>query len=157
MIVEFTLNGEKVKYDVRPDKRVLDFFRDELGLTGPKEACGEGECGACTIIVDGLNVHSCLMLAAELDGKDVWTIEGLKGPGEKLHPIQEAFVEAGAIQCRFCTPGMVMSTKVLLDNNPSPTREEIKKALEGNLCRCTGYYKIIEAVELAAEKLKGDG
>ncbi|HHF08228.1 MAG: (2Fe-2S)-binding protein [Thermotogae bacterium] len=157
MIVEFTLNGEKVKYDVRPDKRVLDFFRDELGLTGPKEACGEGECGACTIIVDGLNVHSCLMLAAELDGKDVWTIEGLKGPGEKLHPIQEAFVEAGAIQCGFCTPGMVMSTKVLLDNNPSPTREEIKKALEGNLCRCTGYYKIIEAVELAAEKLKGDG
>jgi len=157
MIVEFTLNGEKVKYDVRPDKRVLDFFRDELGLTGPKEACGEGECGACTIIVDGLNVHSCLMLAAELDGKDVWTIEGLKGPGEKLHPIQEAFVEVGAIQCGFCTPGMVMSTKVLLDNNPSPTREEIKKALEGNLCRCTGYYKIIEAVELAAEKLKGDG
>ncbi|OAA28441.1 (2Fe-2S)-binding protein [Kosmotoga arenicorallina S304] len=156
MIVEFTLNGKKVEYDVRPDMRVLDFLRDELGLTGPKEACGEGECGACTIIVNGLNVHSCLMLAAELDGKEVWTIEGLKGPDGKLHPIQEAFVEAGAIQCGFCTPGMVISTKVLLDNNPSPTREEIKKALEGNLCRCTGYYKIIDAVEIAAEKLKGD-
>ncbi|AKI96691.1 (2Fe-2S)-binding protein [Kosmotoga pacifica] len=156
MVVRFLLNGKSVEYDVRPDMRVLDFFRDELGLTGPKEACGEGECGACTIIVDGMNVHSCLMLTAELDGREVWTIEGLEGPNGKLHPIQEAFIEAGAVQCGFCTPGMIMSTKVLLDNNPSPTREEIKKALEGNLCRCTGYYKIIEAVELAAKKVRGD-
>lgn len=153
MKIRFKLNGEPIEVDIRPDMRVLDFLRDEMGLTGVKEGCGEGECGACTIIVDGRNVHSCLMLTAELDGTDVWTIEGLSKDG-KAHPLQEAFIEAGGVQCGFCTPGMIMSAKVLLDKNPKPTKEEIKEALEGNLCRCTGYYKIIKAVELASEKLE---
>ncbi|ACR80753.1 MULTISPECIES: (2Fe-2S)-binding protein [Kosmotoga] len=153
MKISFKLNGEPVEVDIRPDMRVLDFLRDEMGLTGVKEGCGEGECGACTIIVDGRNVHSCLMLTVELDGKDVWTIEGLSKDG-KPHPVQEAFIEAGGVQCGFCTPGMIMSAKVLLDRNPKPSEEQIKEALEGNLCRCTGYYKIIKAVELASEKLE---
>lgn len=155
MLINFILNGKKMQYDVEEGRRALDFIRDDLGLTGTKEGCGEGECGACTIIVDGINVHSCLMLAVEFDGKEVLTIEGLAGPDGKLHPIQEAYDEKGAVQCGFCTPGFIMSTKALLDKNPDPDREEITTALEGNLCRCTGYYKIIEAVEAAAEKLQG--
>lgn len=156
MLIDFILNGKETHCEVEDGRRALDFIRDDLGLTGTKEGCGEGECGACTIIVDGMNVHSCLMLAVELDGREVWTIEGLSGTDGKLHPIQEAYDEKGAVQCGFCTPGFIMSTKALLDKNPDPTREEISTALEGNLCRCTGYYKIIEAVESAAEKLKGE-
>ncbi|HCZ07005.1 MAG: aerobic carbon-monoxide dehydrogenase small subunit [Thermotogota bacterium] len=146
MKIRFTLNGERLEMDVREDQRVLDLLREELGLTGTKEGCGEGECGACTIIVDGRAVNSCLMLAPELDGRDVITIEGLSKDDEP-DPIQKAFVDAGAVQCGFCTPGFVMSTKALLMKNPRPSREEIYKALEGNLCRCTGYVKILEAVE----------
>ncbi len=148
MQVRFKLNDEVVEVEVADDERALDLLR-RLGMKGVKEGCGEGECGACTIIVNGKNVASCLMLAPELDGTEVWTIEGLSKNGQ-LDPVQKAFVEAGAIQCGFCTPGMVMSAKALLMKNPRPTEEEIKKGMEGNLCRCTGYFKIIEAVKKAA-------
>ncbi len=148
--IKFTLNGKPIEVDVDPNLRALDFLRDKMGMTSVKEGCSEGECGACTIIVNGRNVHSCLMLAVELDGKDVWTLEGLVEKGETY--ISEAFVEAGAVQCGFCTPGFIISTKVLLDENPNPTDEEIEKALEGNICRCTGYIKIKQAVKLAAKK-----
>ncbi|MCD6450342.1 MAG: (2Fe-2S)-binding protein [Thermotogaceae bacterium] len=153
MRIKFNLNGKLVETDVDPNIRALDFLRDNMGMTSVKEGCSEGECGACTIIVNGRNVHSCLMLAVELDGKDVWTLEGLVEKGETY--ISEAFVEAGAVQCGFCTPGFIISTKVLLDENPNPTDEEIEKALEGNICRCTGYIKIKQAVKLAAKK-RGD-
>ena len=152
--VRFVLNGKEVEVEVEGYKRALDFLREDMGLTSVKEGCAEGECGACTIIVDGKNVHSCLMLAVELDGKEVWTVEGLNEKGETY--IQEAFVKKGAVQCGFCTPGFVVSTKVLLDENPNPSEEEIKTALEGNLCRCTGYVKIIEAVKEAAKIKAGE-
>jgi len=151
MKVRFVLNGERVEMEVREDQRVLDLLREELGLTGTKEGCGEGECGACTILVDGRAVNSCLMLAPELDGREVLTIEGLSKSGEP-DPIQKAFVNAGAVQCGFCTPGFVMSTKALLMKNPHPSRDEIYKALEGNLCRCTGYVKILDAVESLVDR-----
>jgi carbon-monoxide dehydrogenase small subunit len=146
MIIKFKLNGKEVIKDVPVHKRALDFLRDDLGALSVKEGCSEGECGACTILVDGKNVHSCLMLAVELDGKEVLTVEGLD---DKI--IQNAFVEAGAIQCGFCTPGFIISTKALLNENKNPTKEEIEEALEGNLCRCTGYLKIEEAVKLAVK------
>lgn len=152
--IRFKLNGKDVRIDVPPDMRALDFLRNVMGLKSVKEGCAEGECGACTIIVDGRNVHSCLMLAAELDGKDVWTLEGLIGKGADR--IANAFAEAGAVQCGFCTPGFIVSTYALLMRNRNPSDEEIKKALEGNICRCTGYTKIIEAVRLAAEKVGDD-
>ena len=133
---------------------LLEVLREDLGLTGAKEGCGEGECGACTVIMDGKAVNSCIMLAAEAEGKEIVTIEGLADGGQ-MHPIQEAFVEIGGLQCGFCTPGMILSTKVLLDANPSPTDGEIRKGLEGNFCRCTGYTKIIESVKVAAQKLRG--
>ena len=148
--IKFKLNGKDVEFDVDVNKRALDFLREDMGMTSVKEGCAEGECGACTIIVNGRNVHSCLMLAVELDGKDVWTLEGLIEKGETY--ISDAFVEEGAVQCGFCTPGFIMSTKALLDKNPNPSDEEIKKALEGNICRCTGYIKIIKAVKRAAQK-----
>ncbi|GAB6189733.1 (2Fe-2S)-binding protein [Marinitoga arctica] len=150
MKIKFKLNGKDVEYDVLEYKRALDFLRDDMRMTSVKEGCGEGECGACTIILNGKNVNSCMVLAVELDGQEVWTLEGLNEKGDTV--IQEAYIEKGAIQCGFCTPGFIMSTKVLLDNNPNPTDEDIKEGLEGNLCRCTGYTKIIEAVKLAAEK-----
>lgn len=150
MLVRFNLNGEEIESEVRDDERALDFLR-RIGMKSVKEGCGEGECGACTIIVNGRNVVSCLMLAPELDGTEVWTTEGLSFENE-LDPIQKAFVDEGAIQCGFCTPGMVMSAKALLMKNPQPTVEEIKKGMEGNLCRCTGYFKIIEAVKKAADE-----
>lgn len=149
MIVKFNLNGVPIETDVENDERALDLLR-RLGMKSVKEGCGEGECGACTIIVNNKNVASCLMLALELDGTDVLTTEGLSKDG-KLDPIQEAFAEIGAVQCGFCTPGMEMSTKALLLKNPNPSVEDIKKGLEGNLCRCTGYFKIIDAVKKAAE------
>ncbi|MFO7881612.1 MAG: (2Fe-2S)-binding protein [Kosmotogaceae bacterium] len=150
MKITFRLNGEEITTEVKSNRRALDFIRENLGLKGTKEGCGEGECGACTIIVDGKALNSCLMFAVELDRKDVLTIEGL-GKNE-MDKIQKAFVDKNGIQCGFCTPGMIMSVKALLDKNPEPTEEEIKTALEGNLCRCTGYYKIIEAVKYLSEK-----
>ncbi len=148
MIVRFRLNGELTEENVADDERALDFLR-RIGMKSVKEGCGEGECGACTIIVNGKNVVSCLMLAAELDGTDVLTTEGLSKDGT-LDPIQASFADVGAVQCGFCTPGMEMSAKALLIKNPNPSEEDIKKGLEGNLCRCTGYFKIIEAVKKAA-------
>jgi carbon-monoxide dehydrogenase small subunit len=131
-------------------------LRDKLGFTGTKYACGAGDCGACTVLIDGKPVFSCLTLAVTVRGKSILTIEGV-AEGPELHPIQQAFVEKGAVQCGFCTPGMVLSSKALLDENPAPTRDEIKTALAGNLCRCTGYVKIIDAVEAAADTIRKGG
>jgi carbon-monoxide dehydrogenase small subunit len=153
MKISFTVNGRVEERDVRDDERLLDLIRDDLQLTGAKEGCGEGECGACTVLIDGKAVASCLVLAPQVDGKDVLTVEGL-ARGEELHPIQRAFVEKGAVQCGFCTPGFIMSTYALLSVNSDPNDEEILAALEGNLCRCTGYAKIIEAVRYAAELMR---
>jgi carbon-monoxide dehydrogenase small subunit len=147
--IAFRVNGKPVELEVRPWQSALDALRDELGLTGAKEGCGIGECGACTIIVDGNAVNSCLMLAPQLDGRSVETIEGL-GSGDSLHALQEAFLAHGAVQCGFCTPGVLLSAKALLDRNPCPDRDEIVEALSGNLCRCTGYQQIVEAVEAVA-------
>jgi carbon-monoxide dehydrogenase small subunit len=141
----FTVNREPVKLQVSPQASLLSVLRDGLELTGVKYGCGEGECGACSVILDGKLVNSCLVLALECEGADVVTIEGLASEG-RLHPIQEAFVNHGAIQCGFCTPGMIMATYALLQRNPAPTESEIKRGLEGNLCRCTGYRKIVDAV-----------
>jgi carbon-monoxide dehydrogenase small subunit len=135
--------------------RLIDVLRRGLHLTGTKEGCGEGECGSCTILVDGKAVNSCLYPALEIEGKQVTTIEGLYGPNHRLSPIQQAFVDCGAIQCGFCTPGMILSTKALLDSNQDPSEEEIRVALQGNLCRCTGYVQIVEAVKKAAIYLRG--
>ena len=153
MKIRFTVNGRKVDREVTADSRLLDLLRDDLHLTGTKEGCGEGECGACTVLIGGKAVNSCLVLAPQADGKDILTVEGL-AKGDELHPIQRAFVEKGAVQCGFCTPGFIMSTYALLKENPNPSNEEILTALEGNLCRCTGYTKIIEAVHYAAELMR---
>ncbi|MDD5265008.1 MAG: (2Fe-2S)-binding protein [Candidatus Bipolaricaulis sp.] len=152
MKVRFTVNGRAATVEADAEMRLLDALRDELHLTGTKEGCGEGECGACTVLLDGRPVNSCLVLAAQAEGRDVLTIEGLAA-GPQLHPIQQAFVDAGAAQCGFCTPGFVMSTYALLRDHPAPSDEEILTALEGNLCRCTGYVKIVDAVRRAAERL----
>ena len=156
MKIRLTVNGKAREVDVDPEDRLLDLLRDELALTGTKEGCGEGECGACTVLMDGRPVNSCLVLAPQADGADILTIEGLSRGGE-LHPIQDAFVETGAVQCGFCTPGFIMSTYALLQNNADPSNEDILTALEGNLCRCTGYAKILDAVRLAAERLRSAG
>ena len=149
--VAFTVNGEATEVSVEPFTLLLDALRDELDLTGTKRGCGEGECGACSVLLDGKLVNSCLVLAAECEGAQILTIEGLEQDG-KLHPIQEAFIEHGAVQCGFCTPGMILAAFALLDENPAPTEEEIKRGLEGNLCRCTGYRKIIDAVQAMARR-----
>ena len=154
-LIKINVNGNDHELAVRPGTTLLDLLRDELNLTGTKKGCELGDCGACTVILDSKPVNSCIVLALEADGKNVITIEGLT-KGEKLHPIQQAFIEKGAIQCGYCTPGMIMRTKALLDENPNPTEDEIKKALSGNLCRCTGYTKIIEAVETTKIYLKGE-
>lgn len=153
--ISFVLNGSKVIVSVDGHQCLIDVLRSNLSLTGTNEGCREGECGACTVIVDGQAVNSCLYPALEVEGKNVRTIEGLQGPGNKLSLIQQAFVDNGAIQCGFCTPGMIMSAQALLDSNPDPSEEEIREALMGNLCRCTGYVQIVEAVKQAAIKLKG--
>jgi aerobic carbon-monoxide dehydrogenase small subunit len=153
--VIFSLNESPVEIEVEPWETALTVLREQLGLTGTKEGCGIGECGACTILVDGLAVDSCLMPAPKLDGTRVETVEGLRR-GEVLHPIQEAFLSKGAVQCGYCTPGMLMSTKALLDKNPNPQRDEVVETLSGNLCRCTGYVQILEAVEEAAKTLGKD-
>jgi aerobic carbon-monoxide dehydrogenase small subunit len=152
--IKLTVNNKDYELKVKPWTTLLDVIRDDLGFTGTKEGCGEGECGACTVIMDGKAVNSCIMLATEANGKKITTIEGL-ADGDKLHPIQEAFLEMGGMQCGFCTPGMILSTKILLDANKNPNDEEIRKGLEGNFCRCTGYTKIFESVKTAAQKLKG--
>ncbi len=151
--ITLTVNGKEYTITVRPWATLLEVIREELSLTGTKEGCGVGECGACTVIMDNKAINACMVLAAEADGKTITTIEGL-ADGETLHPVQQAFVEMGGMQCGFCTPGMILSTKVLLDSNPNPSEEEIRKGLEGNFCRCTGYTKIFESVRAAAQKLK---
>jgi len=145
-----TLNGESVTVEVEPFELLVDVLRDKLGLTGTKIGCNEGECGACTVIMDGQAVLSCLLPAMKAHGREVVTIEGL-GHDDELHPLQQAFIEQGAVQCGYCTPGMIMSAKALLDENPRPSAEQIEEAMAGNLCRCTGYLQIIEAVEAAIE------
>jgi len=150
-IINITVNKKKYEMAVTPNATLLDFIRNELSLKGTKHGCGEGECGACTVLLDGKAVSSCILLAIEADGREVETIEGLEDENG-LHPIQSAFVEKGAIQCGFCTSGMIMSAKSLLDQNPRPDEHEIRKAISGNLCRCTGYQKIVEAVESVAEE-----
>jgi len=156
MKIRLTVNGEKREVDVKPETRLLDLIRDDLGLTGTKEGCGKGECGACTVIMNNKVVASCLVLAPQADGADIKTIEGLGGK-DKLHPLQQSFIEKGAVQCGFCIPGMIMSSKKLLDENINPTDEDIKRGLSGNICRCTGYVKIIDAVKDAAHKIKSGG
>ena len=143
--ISLTVNGDLYELEVEPHRRLLDVLRDELELTGTKEACGEGDCGACTVLMGGQPVNSCLVLAVDADGWEITTIEGL-AQGGRLHPVQEAFVRHGAVQCGFCTPGMVLSAVALLAENPHPTEKEIRQAISGNLCRCTGYAKIVEAI-----------
>lgn len=152
-ILKFTLNGDPIEIVVTPDDMLVDVLRDKLDLTGTKKGCGKGECGACTIIMNGEAVNSCMVPAMKAMGATVETIEGISTP-EKFHPVQETFMDLGAIQCGFCTPGMIMSAKALLDKTTSPTSKEVKKALAGNICRCTGYVKIEEAVMAAAEKMR---
>jgi carbon-monoxide dehydrogenase small subunit len=155
-ITKLIINGRTYEISIEPNMTLLEVLRDKLDLTGTKLSCGIGSCGACTVLVDNKAVNSCLTLAVTVKGKNILTIEGL-AKGTTVHPIQKAFIDYGAIQCGFCTPGMIMSAEALLDKNPQPTRGEIKEALEGNLCRCTGYVKIIDAILAAAEMIrKGD-
>ncbi len=149
--LKFILNGDEIEIGVQDRETLLEVLRHRLGMTGTKQGCDQGECGSCTVLLDGKPVLCCLTLAVRVENRRVTTIEGL-AEGGNLHPIQTAFQEAGAVQCGFCTPGMVLTAKALLDRNPHPCREEIKEALAGNLCRCTGYKKIVEAVERAAAK-----
>lgn len=153
MKIQCTVNGKHVERDIDPDLRLLDFLRESLHLTGTKEGCGEGECGACTVLMDGKAVNSCLVLTPQADGAEIVTIEGL-ADGHALHPIQQAYIETGGVQCGFCTPGFIMATYALLENISDPSEEEILASLEGNLCRCTGYSKIIEAVKMAAVRMR---
>jgi carbon-monoxide dehydrogenase small subunit len=150
-IVEFTVNGEKREVEVFPMARLLDVLREELLLTGTKEGCGEGECGACTVIIDGQIVNSCLVPMAQVNGAQITTIEGVAGAGD-LHEVQQAFIEHGGAQCGICTPGMVLAAVDLLKRNPAPTENDIRNGLAGNLCRCTGYMKIFESVVRACQK-----
>ena len=151
--VEFLLNGKKTTLEVPSHRLLLDLLRDGIGLTGTKEGCGTGDCGACTVFLNGKPVNSCLVLSGEIDGVELVTIEGLKS-GPELHPVQKAFIEDGGVQCGYCTSGMLMMVKSLLDENLNPTEEEIRFALSGNLCRCTGYAKIVLAVKDAAKELR---
>jgi carbon-monoxide dehydrogenase small subunit len=152
MKVSFQINGEQVTLPVRPYETLLEVLRERLSLTGAKESCGLGSCGACTVVVNDIPLRSCLVLAPEVDGAVITTVEGLKQNG-KLHPLQEAFMEKGAVQCGFCTSGMIMTAKALLDRHKKPTRQEIVRTLSSNICRCTGYKKIVEAVEAAGKKV----
>jgi carbon-monoxide dehydrogenase small subunit len=146
MTIQFKLNGKNVQVEVPAHWTLLRLLRERFGLTGTKEGCGIGECGACTVLLDGMPVNSCLVLAPKVDGREVQTIEGL-GSRDNLHPLQKSFIDHGAVQCGFCTPGILMSSKAFIERNPHPTREEIKVAISGHLCRCTGYHQIIEAIE----------
>ena len=149
--ISFKLNDDNVSIETSPNKRLIDMLREDFELTSVKEGCGEGECGACTIILDKEAVTSCTMLAPQVDGCEIITLEGLSKNGE-MSKLQKSFIEKGAVQCGFCTPGMILSGKALLMKNPNPSREEIKTAIEGNLCRCTGYTKIVDAIESTVEK-----
>lgn len=151
MKVTIEVNNEENVLQVRPYETLLETLRERLALTGAKESCGMGACGACTVVVNGVPLRSCLVLTAEVDGAAITTIEGLK-KGERLHPLQETFMEKGAVQCGFCTSGMIMTAKALLDRNKRPTKKEIVRTISSNICRCTGYKKIIEAVEAASKK-----
>jgi aerobic-type carbon monoxide dehydrogenase small subunit (CoxS/CutS family) len=155
-IATFTVNGQKRDVILEPHMLLVDILRDQLGLTGTKYACGAGDCGACTVLIDGKPCFSCLTLAITAKGQTIVTIEGI-ADGNQLDPLQQAFVEQGAVQCGFCTPGMILSAKALLDENPDPTRDDIRIALAGNLCRCTGYVKIVDAVEAAAAAMRDGG
>lgn len=154
--VRVKLNGSWVEGETSPDRMLLDFIREDLGLTGTKKGCEEGECGACTVVMNGKTVLSCLVPALKADGAEILTVEGMAEEG-RLHPLQEAFWEEGAVQCGYCTPGMLISAKALLDGNPAPRVEQVKEAISGNLCRCTGYSKIIRAIRAAAEKMEKGG
>ena len=151
--IQIRVNGELKDLLVEPHRILVDLIRQDLGLTGTKKGCGSGDCGSCTVILDGRAVKSCLILAVEVDGSEILTIEGLRSDG-KLHPLQEAFIQHGAIQCGFCSPGMMISAKAFLDQCPNPTEEQVKLAISGNLCRCTGYSKIVEAILAVARKEK---
>ncbi|MCI0388527.1 MAG: (2Fe-2S)-binding protein [Acidobacteria bacterium] len=153
--LQLKVNGEELEVAFTPHKTLLEVLREDLGLTGTKHGCELGECGACSVLVDGKPILSCLALGLDLEGREVTTIEGM-AEGGQLHPLQEAFADLGAAQCGYCTPGILLAARELLDRNAQPTREEIKEALAGNLCRCTGYIKIFEAVELAAARMDGD-
>jgi carbon-monoxide dehydrogenase small subunit len=143
--INISVNGEEYQLEVKPNRVLLDVLREDLGLTGTKKGCGLGKCGACTVLLDGRPIHSCLLLAVQADRKQITTIEGIAS--EEPHPLQSAFVEKGAVQCGFCTPGMINAAKALLDNNPNPDEAEIKLAIAGNLCRCTGYNQIVSAIQ----------
>jgi len=149
MKIKFRVNGAWREVETPPDRILLDLLREEMGLTGTKKGCGEGECGACTVIMNGRAVLSCLIPALKADGAEIMTIEGLAGEG-RLHPLQQAFLEEGAVQCGYCTPGMLLTAKALLDENPKPSVEDVKRAISGNLCRCTGYQQIVQAIARAA-------
>jgi len=156
MKIEVTVNGAKRVFDVEPQTLLLNLIRDEMDLTGTKYGCGIGECGACTVLLDGDAVLACMVLAVDADDRRVDTIEGL-AEGGRLHPIQEAYLDEGAVQCGFCTPGFIMATKALLDENHEPTEQEIREYLNGNICRCTGYVNIVKAVQAVAARMKGQG
>ena len=151
--ITLNVNGRDYRLSIEPRRTLLEVLRENLGLTGTKKSCNEGNCGACTVLLDGRPVASCLVLAMDAQGKEILTIEGLSAD-EKLHPIQEAFLKCGGIQCGFCTPGMVMSAKALLDENPRPTTIEIRKAISGNLCRCTGYQHIVDSIKAASKMMQ---
>ena len=153
VMIEFTLNGQNMAAETAPNKRLIDLLREDLGLTGTKEGCGIGECGACTVLIDGNAVNSCLVLAVQVAGCEVFTVEGLAN-GDTLHILQENFLKTGAVQCGFCTPGMLLSASALLSQISDPTDEQISEAIAGNLCRCTGYKQIIEAIRMTAEQIK---
>jgi aerobic carbon-monoxide dehydrogenase small subunit len=153
VLVSTIVNGDVVEFACPPDETLLDSLRDRVGLTGAKEGCGTGDCGACSVTLDGRLVCSCLVLGAEADGHEIETVEGMSD-GNKLHPLQEKFIEHAALQCGICTPGFLIAAKVLLERNPNPTVEEIRYALAGNLCRCTGYDKIVRAVQAAARQMR---
>ena len=151
--ITLKINGETYEVSVKPSETLLEVLRDKLGLTGSKEGCDTGKCGACTVLIEGKAIRSCLTLAIAARDKEITTIEGV-ADGEELHPIQQAFVEHGALQCGFCTPGMIMISKALLEQNPDPTEKEIREALVGNICRCTGYVKIVEAIQASAKEMR---
>ena len=153
--IELSVNGKKYQLRVEPRRTLVEVLRENLGLMGTKKSCNEGECGACTLIMDGKAVTSCLVLALDAQGKEIITVEGLS-EGETLHPIQESFLKHGGVQCGFCTPGMVMSAKSLLDDNPNPTLDETRRAISGNLCRCTGYQHIIDSIMAVPEMKKAE-
>ncbi|OPY05182.1 MAG: Carbon monoxide dehydrogenase small chain [Syntrophorhabdus sp. PtaB.Bin184] len=153
-LITLTVNDTEYEVAVAPNRTLTQVLREDLNLLGTKEGCGVGDCGACTVVLDGKPVNSCLVLAVQADGSRIKTIEGV-AHGDSLHPVQETFVELGAIQCGFCTPGMILSATSLLEKNPHPTEQEVRQALSGNLCRCTGYQKIVEAVQEASRRMKG--